>query len=161
MKKIIIVFIFLLASVVKVYFNKLTTSKPNADAVSHSISEAMRSGVYIKSLTPKPNYFFHKGVKIPIKEAWIEKASDYDFFMVWFSYRRKKDGYKLVVKPNEAEFFLGYMSIDSEVSSFTTVGGGFLFYEDLLTMPNEPIKISYREKFRGIRPPQHLTLGFK
>lgn len=150
----------LIATVFKGILNEFTTSKPSPDAVSYSIIQAKRENVLFYELDVHPDSIETEAGPRRIESAWIEKNSDHAFRLVWFHYRKEKDGYKIILKPESGDLIWSSLVIPGKGRSFTNIGGGHLFYETIDAVPEWPLNIELRESWK--EPPiQILTLNPK
>jgi hypothetical protein len=140
--------ITVIATIGKAILNEFMTSKPSPDAVSYSIAESEKDNVLVQVLAIEPRVIQTDSGLRPIKSAWIEKNSDHTFRLVWFHYRKEKSGYKLVVKPAEGNPVWRLLAMPEGGSSFTNIGGGFLFHETIDSVPDWPLEIEIKKSWK-------------
>lgn len=155
-----LIVVFGVATAVKVFINEFRTSKPSPDAVSYSVNQAKSENVFIQEVQVEPGFIDTVGGSRPIETAWIEKNSDHAYFLIWFYYRREKEGYKIVLKPEEGNPLWSILMIPNERKGFSNINGGDLFYETIKVLPSWPFTIEHRRAFD--KPPiQTLILSPK
>lgn len=144
----LILVLALFATGVKYFYNLTATGKPNADALSYTIEESVNEQVFVCKLQVDPNFLLLGSIKVLIKEAWIEKCSDHEFYYVWFHRRKIKPGYKIVIKPEDNSAPSGNtLWLPNSGRSFGSAGSYFIFQETVDAIPPDEFFIKNENRF--------------
>lgn len=167
MKRILIPLSVLLVGVATAVkaFNNEVASKPDSETVSLSVDEARLGQVFVERLIPEPSTIEVDGQRYPIREAWVEKRSDRAYVLIWFSYRKVKPGYKVVLRAEDPSLQPAFnLWLPESRRSFgqRKVGGARkakarIFHEAVYKLPSGDLMVEVRPE-KGNGPVQQLRL---
>ncbi len=131
-----------------------------AEDCCHSVAESKDAGLFLYQLDATPGFLAVNGKQVPIAEAWVERRFDYDYFLVWFQYRKPKPGYSIVVKPAAVGIDIeSQLRLANEKPGFGNRGGnGWLFHKTLDRLPDNILFIEHRETWPGTNLIQQIVM---
>lgn len=69
-------------------------------SASYSADDAKKAGNFVRRVHISPDHIIHRGQKIALKDAWIERVHDLEVTLLFSESKTFRDEYRLVVLPD-------------------------------------------------------------
>jgi hypothetical protein len=160
---LLIVGLVLVATGIKWCFNRAGEQGLYSPPCTSS-GRARLAQVYVHSASFSPSIIEFHGKEIQIREAWVERRSKRQHFLVWFPYRKQLDGFALCFSLGDGKEVFQNVSaapfwvmgdMNESFTRMNSPSGRPVFYQYLDVLPSDitvSLMTSWKEQRRkGIR----------